>query len=210
MQWHRGDTPVRYRNCAAITQTHKYIRTWEDRPDELYHLAADPFETTDLADREPNLLADLRTRYDRWLDEMAATRGRTTFDPPRLSLGVPEEELAVLNQNDMRLFEGEGWQRDDLRGYWEVNVADPGPYIIRVRFRPEVPAGEVCFRLDDLELSAPAGADESLTTFTGVELRPGPGRVEAWRRTAEPQPGAAYNQYLPAMWIEVQREAVVE
>lgn len=44
---------------AAITATHKLRRSSESEPFELYDLIADPGETTDIADLEPEIAADL-------------------------------------------------------------------------------------------------------------------------------------------------------
>jgi arylsulfatase A-like enzyme len=48
----------------------RLVHFYEDGRDELYDLAADPAETTDLAVLQPAKAADLRTKLDRWLAEV--------------------------------------------------------------------------------------------------------------------------------------------
>ena len=38
LQWHRGNTPERYRNYAVVTMQHKLYRSEPNKPDELYDL----------------------------------------------------------------------------------------------------------------------------------------------------------------------------
>jgi arylsulfatase A len=47
----------------------KLIRFWETGKEELYDLAKDPSETTDLAAHQPQIRADLTTRLDAWLKD---------------------------------------------------------------------------------------------------------------------------------------------
>jgi hypothetical protein len=46
------------------------VHFYEDGRDELYDLATDPAETTDLAVPQPAQAADLRTKLDRWLADV--------------------------------------------------------------------------------------------------------------------------------------------
>lgn len=106
MQWHRGDAPVRYRNYAAITQRWKVTRPHEEAVDELYDLQRDPHETADIAVAHPDMVEQLRSEYDRWFDDVGATRGGRTFDPPTVHLGLDEENPVQLTQNDWRTLDG--------------------------------------------------------------------------------------------------------
>lgn len=50
----------------------KLLHYYEDGHDELFHLAADPFETNDRAILEPTLTAELRTQLQGWLRNAGA------------------------------------------------------------------------------------------------------------------------------------------
>jgi len=65
-QWHRGDVPVAYRNCAARSQQYKLVNGTE-----LYDLVADPGEKKDTAGDHPEIVAKMRAGYENWLKEYA-------------------------------------------------------------------------------------------------------------------------------------------
>ncbi|GIV78517.1 MAG: arylsulfatase [Litorilinea sp.] len=207
MQWHRGDVPVRYRNYAVITQRHKLHRPHESQPDELYDLVADPYEKTDIAADHPELVAELRAQYDNWLDEMAATRGLGTFDPPPIPIGTRHENPVLLTQNDWRIIGEEGWNQDNLRGYWELTARQDGPYEVTVRFRRDVPPGVVHLRVDDREWATRAETGENVCTFPDLHFPSGRVRLEAWRQTDEPCPTALYKRFIPALYVQVKWNA---
>jgi len=203
MQWHRGDVPVRYRNYAVITQQYKLYRPQENQPDELYDIAADPYETTDLAADQPDLVKRLRAHYDAWLNEMAATRGIGTFDPVPIAIGTPQENPVLLTQNDWRLLGEEGWNHNNLRGYWRLQAEQTGAYTATVRFRTDVPAGVVHLQVGEQRWVQRAAAGERICTFTGLRLGPGRLHLEAWRQTDEPYPPAYFQRFVPALYVEL-------
>ncbi|HCL27596.1 MAG TPA: hypothetical protein DIC52_04060 [Candidatus Latescibacteria bacterium] len=206
MQWHRGDAPVRYRNYAAITQRWKVTRPHEKATDELYDLQRDPHETADIAVAHPDVVEQLRTEYDNWFDDVGATRGGRTFDPPTVHLGTPHENPVLLTQNDWRTLDGhEGWRSDGLRGYWRVQVEQgTGPYTVRVRMRHGIGTGMVHLALDETEWQAPLPAGEHVVELCGLDLPPGTSRLEAWLHTDTPTPGARHGRFIPALYVEAE------
>lgn len=206
MQWHRGDAPVRYRNYAAITQQWKLTRPTEDQPDELYDLQRDPHETADVAVAHPDLVAQLRQEYDAWFDDVGATRGARTFDPPTPHIGTSHENPVLLTQNDWRTLDGvEGWRNDGLRGYWRVFVhADSGPFTVRVRMRRDCPTGTVHLCLDEAEWSTHLEEGEHVVEWQGLELPAGTSRLEAWLCTDEPVESARQHRFIPALYVELE------
>ena len=93
-QWHRGDEPEPYRNCAALTPRYKLVNG-----KELYDLTEDPAEERDLAARHPDVVARLRKGYEAWFQDVSATRG---YAPPRIHLGTPHENPVTLTRQDWR------------------------------------------------------------------------------------------------------------
>lgn len=211
MQWHRGDAPVRYRNYAAITQRWKLTRPHEEAADELYDLARDPHETADVAVAHPDEVLRLRTQYERWFDDVGATRGGRTFDAPMPLLGTTHENPVLLTQNDWRTLDGhEGWRRDDLRGYWRVRVAEgAAAFTVRVRLRRDCPTGRVHLTLDEHEWTTRLPPGEHVVEWTGLRLPEGASRLEAWLHTDEPCPGARHGRFVPALYVEVDAERPV-
>ncbi|HMR78153.1 MAG TPA: hypothetical protein PKD61_23745, partial [Polyangiaceae bacterium] len=66
-----------------------------------------------------------------------------TFDPVPIAIGTPQENPVLLTQNDWRLLGEEGWNHNNLRGYWRLQAEQTGAYTATVRFRTDVPAGVV-------------------------------------------------------------------
>ena len=179
-QWHRGDRPVPFRACAVRTQRWKLVNGRE-----LYDMAADPSEKTNLADKHPDVVAKMRKQYEEWLRDVSASRG---YDPPRIHLGTPHEDPTTLTRQDWRGPRA-GWGRNSL-GHWEVHVATAGKYRIRLRFRPTRRAGEAVFRLGKAAQRRPLAKGATQCVFEGIALPAGPGRLETWITGAAPKPAA--------------------
>ena len=142
IQSHRGNAPIRYHHFMARAQDWKLLNAsgfgkekFVGPPKfELYDMANDPLEMKDLAAERPEIVADLKRRYEQWFADVCATRG---FDPPRIHLGTTHENPVTLTRQDWRrVSSGNGWAPTAL-GHWEVTVATPGSYTIQCRFPPE-------------------------------------------------------------------------
>jgi len=177
-----GDEPDLYGNCAVVTSRFKLV---DGR--ELYDLREDPGETADVAGRHPDVVRDLRDAYEDWFEEVADAR---EFEPPRIVVGSPAENPSVLTRHDWRGPDRSGWTDDDV-GYWLVDVADPGPYDVRLRFPKLTSPATAHLRLGDTHRERPMPAlrpshepVETVThTFERVRFEEGPGRLEAWLST---------------------------
>jgi len=130
VQSHRGDEPVPLHNFAVRTQRWKLVHNsgfgQEKLPDrpvtlELFDMASDPFELHDVAAGHPDVVAELRRRYESWFADVSRTRPEN-YAPPRIQLGTPHDDPVVLTRQDWR---GAGWGPKD-RGHWDVQVAAAG------------------------------------------------------------------------------------
>ncbi|HVT77347.1 MAG TPA: sulfatase-like hydrolase/transferase, partial [Acidimicrobiales bacterium] len=189
MQWHRGNTPQRYRNYAVITQQHKLYRTEPDKADELYDLVADPGERNDIAADNVEIVAALRAEYDAWFDDICATRPEP-FAAPRIVVGAPGEDAVTLTRQDWRIDDsladmGElaGWM-GTTPGWWEVTVARAMKARVEVRLEPFVWArpdihGAVNLRIGDASYTTPWVLQCTKYDFA-VDLPPGDTTIEAF------------------------------
>ncbi|HRX78915.1 MAG TPA: arylsulfatase [Pirellulaceae bacterium] len=65
-RWEKGANPnnSKFKNCAVRTQRWRFVNN-----KELYDIAADPYEATDVAVDHPEVIAKLRQAYDAWWAE---------------------------------------------------------------------------------------------------------------------------------------------
>ena len=172
-QWHRGNIPERYRNCAVIGQQHKLVNG-----KELYDVINDSGETSDVAEKHPDIVLEMRRQYESWFDDVSTTRP-DNYEPPRIHLGSREENPTVLTRQDWRIQGEVGWEDED-HGSWQVLVTRPGPYSIRLCFTKTKGAALAHVQLDEIKHELPVTAGATECAFEGVELPEGPGCLEAW------------------------------
>jgi len=181
-QWHRGDEPVLYRDCAARDPRYKLVNG-----KALYDMAADPGETRDVATEHPDVVARLRAGYEAWFRDVSSTRG---YAPPRIHLGTPHEDPTTLTRQDWRGPRA-GWDANSL-GHWEVCVARAGAFAVTLRFPGAKEPREAHFRLGAADRAAPVLAGAREAAFENVRLEPGDGRLEAWLAAGDKTVGVHY------------------
>lgn len=189
-QWHRGDVPQLYRAFAARSQRYRLVQpqgVQEKKgtkiidlqpPDWKYYLfdiENDPYEMTDLADKNPDIVEDMKAGYLRWFKDMALTRG---FQPPRIYLGAREENPVVLTRQDWRGPKA-GWGPKD-HGYWEVKIVEEAKYDVTVHVPMEGKERVVHFKWKEKILARRLEPGSLDLTFADVPLPQGNGRIEAW------------------------------
>lgn len=182
-QWHRGDVPLPHRACAVRTQRYKLAQPlgvqegdFKKQPEfELFDMSADPFEQYDIAAEHPEIVADLRKRYDAWYADVRAERD---FAPPRIVLGTKHENPATLTRQDWHGAHA-GWSDKD-RGHWLVDVADSGTFDITLRFPATSSDSVAKFTLGNTAHAAKVSTGVTEHTFREVRLAPGEGQLDAW------------------------------
>jgi hypothetical protein len=181
-QWHRGDEPELYRDCAARNQRYKLVNG-----EELYDLAEGPGEQEDIAGANPAIVRRMRKEYEQWFRDVSSTRG---YAPPRIHLGTEFENPVILTRQDWR-GPNAGWRQDSL-GYWEVKVARSADYEVTLRAYPAAGDGEANFRLNGVALKQPVSKGLTACRFEKVRLKMGEGRLEAFLVLGEKRVGVRY------------------
>lgn len=71
-RWEKGKAAqAKYQACAVRTSQYRLVHPFKKGVGwELYDISKDPGETTNLADKLPDVVQDLRGRLDRWWDEI--------------------------------------------------------------------------------------------------------------------------------------------
>ena len=185
IQAHRGNEPVRYHHFAARDRQWKLLhnsgfgnQNFEGEPAfELYDLEVDPLETRNVAAERPEVVEEMRARYDAWFDDVGATRP-DNYAPPRIHVGTAHENPVVLTRQDWR-YEGEegGWERN-AQGHWLLQ-AEAGRYDVRFRFDAEDAPGTARLDVGGAEREQELEPGAEAVTFTDVPLSPGDVRLDA-------------------------------
>ena len=167
-QWHRGDEPVLFRDCAIRTQQYKLVNG-----SDLYDLAADPAERNNISVAQPEIAARLRKETEAWFKDVSSTRG---YAPPRILAGTPLEPITILTRQDWRGPRA-SWESAGL-GYWEVEIARAGRYDFQLRMPAAAEPVTAALHAGSVQLTAfvKPGANEA--TFSKVQMPAGPVRVE--------------------------------
>lgn len=134
VQWHRGDVPEKGRAFAARGPRYKLVQAAGVQPGakwtpkfELFDIPNDPFEQTDLADKLPDEVAQLKREYEVWFADVT----KMGFAPPRIVLGSEKANPVRLTRQDWRGNRA-GWAADSA-GDWEVTFERAGEYEVTLR-----------------------------------------------------------------------------
>lgn len=194
-QWHRGDVPGRYRAFAARSQDWKLVQPlgvgekWNGKTNfQLYDMAHDPLEMNNLAAQEPERVAQLKARYDAWFNDVTGTRDYSV--PSRIFLGTPHENPVLLTRQDWRGPHA-SWGPKGI-GYWEVNVAAPARFEVKLQFAPLKTDGEATFSCGGVSARQAIKAGQTECVFRDVQLPSGPGRLETVIEEGEEPSGVQY------------------
>jgi arylsulfatase A-like enzyme len=180
-QWHRGDQPEPFRNCAVRTQRYKLVDG-----KELYDLEADPGEKQDIAAANPEVVARQRAGYEEWFRDVSSVRH---YAPPRIYIGTSHENPVVLTRQDWRTPPEPGAAGPP---WWEVDVRRACKCDIALTLDPIDKDTEAYFELGatSRKLAVAKGAAEC--RFTSVPLPAGPGQLKAYVRSGPTSKGARF------------------
>lgn len=199
LQWHRGDAPERYRAYAVVTDRWKLYRPDGAAREELYDLLDDPLEEHDVAAANDALVADLRSRYDAWFDDVSADG----FELPRIVIGSPAADPVLLTRQDWHIEGGDGDMGEiagwlgSSRGWWDVRVEGDATYDVDVLLDPfswSDPAffRSIHLRVNGEERTVPWVLQVTRYSFRDVKLTTGDARIEAWASRRDSRASALY------------------
>ena len=201
--------PEKYRFGCVMRGSWRLIVRGDLQPSpkfELFDLAKDPQQGTDLAWQQPDLVRSLRAAYESWWEQLAPA-----FDEDSaITLGSDK-------QNPIRLtcFDWHGsrhWRQQSVlklaaeNGAWAIDVARPGTYRFTLRRWPaetDAPitsavdggkafqAVKATIRVNDTEKSLPIPAGAKSVDFT-LPLRAGKDRLETQLTDAQGTSRGAY------------------
>jgi arylsulfatase A-like enzyme len=194
-QWHRGNTPERYRACAARSQDWKMVQPlgviekWDGKKEfHLYDMAHDPLEQHDLAAERPDMLAKLKAQYDAWFTDVTSQRDYSV--PSRIFLGTEHENPVLLTRQDGRIAEGRPKPGEPV--YWEVNVTKTVPSDVKAIFDAANADGEAILTCGNFSTRVPVKSGATECVFPKVSLPAGAARFTVNLNTGAAKHGVNY------------------
>jgi len=200
VQFSRMDAPRPRKNDAAILW-----KRWRlIGGNELYDLATDPGQQTNLFDKHPEIAARLQTHYDRWWKNVEPSLD--SFLP--VHVGSDQENptmLSVCEWADVFLDQSAQVRRGERKnGVWHVQVEKPGTYEIALRRWPRdvdaalgdgvpahqaedgvypagvaIPIAQARLKIGSFDQSKPVSPADREALFR-VALPAGPATIESW------------------------------
>ncbi|MFW5745661.1 MAG: arylsulfatase [Spirochaetota bacterium] len=127
--------PVKWRRSCAMLGRWRLVNR-----DELYDLARDPGQTTDLAADHPEVVGRLREAYEAWWERCAEGIDR----PVPACVGSDDAAETVLRSHDLRSDTDADtvWNQGQVRsgeqalGWWEIDARRAGDYEVELRRWP--------------------------------------------------------------------------
>jgi hypothetical protein len=142
----------------------------------LFNVTNDPYETKDVAADNPDVVADLKKKYETWFKDVESTR---KFAPPRIVIGTDKEPVTTLTRQDWRSKDG-NWTPKSLGG-WELEVDKAGAFDVTTAFAmPALKGAVLHLKLGPhrFEKKIDEGAR---SVFVGdIDFPAGPIRLDAW------------------------------
>ncbi|MCK5469669.1 MAG: sulfatase-like hydrolase/transferase, partial [Cyclobacteriaceae bacterium] len=180
-EWGRG-FPIKYKNFSALKGDYKLVgNTGSDSEIsnfELFNVKSDPFENTNLVDREPEIALDLKVSMDGWYEEIISEKHNNKVFPAYI--GSEFENPVVLNRNDAK-GTPVAWGQDDILGFWDVKVLDSGNYNVTFQFVNAIKEpGIIHLKLYPQNFVQKNTLVAEKLTLKNIELKQGEFRLEAF------------------------------
>ena len=197
LQWHRGDAPEPGRACMARGPRWKIVQpngvpegqNLKKGSFELYDILNDPYEQTNLAAKQPDIVEKMQKEYEAWFEDVRKERN---FKHPRIHLGSEKEPAAYLTRQDWR---GSGGKWDGKsEGHWDVVIARPGKYRVTLTTDGAERVRTGHLKIGDATLEAKVVGADAL--FDKLEWKKGEARIDAWVIDRKERTGARY------LWVE--------
>ncbi|MGD2175238.1 MAG: arylsulfatase [Candidatus Brocadiaceae bacterium] len=190
------DYAEKWRRCAVMTQRWRLVDG-----KELYDIAADPGQTSDLSAEHPDVVAELRQAYEEWWADISER-----FDEYcEIVIGSDAENPSRLTAHDWHDAENVPWnhrqiQDSDLylNGFWAIDVERDGRYEFILRRYPleedtPLEATTARLKIGDIDQTQSIDASAPSVTFE-ADLKAGKTRLQSW--LTNDQTGAERGAYF--------------
>ncbi len=190
IQCPRGRTASKWKNASVKTDRWRLVDG-----EKLFDIHADPRQSTDIAAEHPNVVKQLREKYETY---WASFPGQTTT-LSRHSLGAKECPEVVLNGMDW--YEGSTpWAGSHFNkpgnGKWAVRIEQDGRYEFECRHYPReadkaMGMNRAKIQVGNVVLEQDIDAEAKLTRFE-LDLEAGDYDLQTWLYSGEKSSGALF------------------
>jgi arylsulfatase A-like enzyme len=146
---------------------------------ELYNLTDDPEQCTDIAEKFPGKLSELRERYEEWWKDISPV----FKEYPAIVIGSGQEKISALSSHDVHTDGPVVWNHAQVRsgeicnGWWALRTETAGTYKISLRRWPIEINTPICSGLDSAPAvrgtSVPRSVEGKALPITGATLKIG-------------------------------------
>ncbi len=190
LQGHTGPDPIKYVHFTVRSEKYKLLSP-HDEPYgpikpltpgeqtkmiaslELYDVQNDPSEISNLAKQQPEIVAALLAKYERWFDQVMADRGGDS--PQKILIGTQFQPVVHLSRFD---WGGPGaLKQGNKLGYWSVS-SQAGDYKISVIHQKSVPGTVIHIRYKGVDIKKEIGPGISESIIDKVKFQEGNGKLE--------------------------------
>lgn len=140
-QWGKN-YPELYKNVAVRQGDFKLVGNTVYDSDisqfELYNIANDPGETTNIIDENKEVALSLKKQLDEWYFKTVVEGGNPK--PQRILIDMEHEYPVILTRQDAKGSPGI-WSQDNVFTYWDVEFEEAGYYDFTFNFRKKPQRG---------------------------------------------------------------------
>jgi arylsulfatase A-like enzyme len=201
----RVDYPIKWRKSAVMTDRWRLVNG-----KELYDMKTDPGQSTDVADKHPEVVAKLRGEYEKWW----ADTSKRFHEYCEIIVGSDKENPAKLTSHDWHTHGP--WNHEQVRqgrelnSFWAVEAARDGEYEIELRRWPKevdapitaaidggqaISAKTARLKIADFDRTKEIPKNAKAVTFR-VKLKAGRTRLQTWLIDDEDKSRGAYYVYV--------------
>jgi arylsulfatase len=163
---------------------------------ELYDIATDPGQKTDVADRHPDIVQAMRDHYEQWWAQVEPI----AKEPSRVHIGSEQENPVRLTCADWYMVYADnfGHLQQKINSYWNLLVERDGEYEFALTRWPleanaaldapathptgtgkALPIAKARLKIGVFDRSKPVAPGDKAVVFT-VPLKAGPAQLQTW------------------------------
>jgi hypothetical protein len=201
----RVDHPQKWRKSSVMTERWRLIDG-----NKLYDIKADPTQSNDISNENPDVVKRLRVKYDKWWQSTSQRFNEYCST----IIGSDAEKITTLTSHD---WHGDGpWNQEQIHqgrmknSFWAIDVEQTGQYEISLRRWPAeadititaAPDGgkalaikKARLKIANFDKTIDVSADDKAAMFR-MKLKAGPTRLQSWFTDADGTSRGAYYVYV--------------